>query len=141
MPAKIREAQPPSGLFRLALRVPIWLYRLGLGRLLGDRFLELIHTGRKSGLQRRTVLEVVRHDRQSDLYYIAVGFGDHSDWYQNILADPHVEVLSAGEHIQAIAQPLSEEKAGDELVNYAHRHPLAFGELVRFLVEDASCNR
>jgi deazaflavin-dependent oxidoreductase (nitroreductase family) len=124
---------PPSGLTRLVFRIPILLYQAGLGRLLGYRFLELTHVGRKTGLPRHTILEVVRHDRESGTYFIAVGFGEHSDWYQNILADPHVEVRSGGEHIQAIATPLTEDEAGDELVKYAHRYPLAFGELIRFM--------
>jgi deazaflavin-dependent oxidoreductase (nitroreductase family) len=133
MPERVREVEPPSGLARLAFRLPIWFYRIGLGRLLGDRFLELTHIGRKTGLPRHTVLEVVRHDKQSGIYTIAVGFGQHSDWYQNIMANPHVEVRSGGEHIQALAVPLSEEEAGDELVKYAHEHPLAFREIIEFM--------
>ena len=39
--------------------MPIYLYRLDLGRLLGHRFLLLVHRGRKSGLLRETVLEVI----------------------------------------------------------------------------------
>jgi hypothetical protein len=50
----------PTGWVRALLRLPILLYRLHLGWLLGHRFLLLTHVGRKSGLQRRTVLEVVR---------------------------------------------------------------------------------
>jgi deazaflavin-dependent oxidoreductase (nitroreductase family) len=76
---------------------------------------------------------VVRHDRESGAYFVAVGFGEHSDWYQNILADPHVEVRTGREHILAIAILLGEDEAGDELVRYAHRYPLAFRELVYFL--------
>ncbi|HZD55150.1 MAG TPA: nitroreductase family deazaflavin-dependent oxidoreductase, partial [Anaerolineales bacterium] len=83
MPEKVKELGPPTGLARLALRAPIWIYRLGLGKLLGNRFLELTHIGRKSGLPRHTVLEVVRYDPANGIYYIAVGFGKHSDWYKN----------------------------------------------------------
>jgi hypothetical protein len=43
---------------RLAFRLPIYLYRLDLGRLLGHRFLLLVHQGRRSGLLRETALEV-----------------------------------------------------------------------------------
>lgn len=133
MPIKVHEMHPPTGLTRLAFRMPIWLYQAGLGRLLGDRVLELTHIGRKTGLPRHTVLEVVRHDRESGTYFVAVGFGEHSDWYQNILADPHVEVRSGREHVRAMARLLSEDEAGDELVRYAHRYPLAFRELIRFM--------
>jgi len=119
MPIKVHDIQPPTGLVRLAFRLPIWLYRAGLGRFLGDRFLELAHTGRRSGLPRRAVLEVVRHDNRSGTYTIAAGFGERSDWYRNIRANPYVEIHSSGAPIQAIAVPLTADEAGDELVEYA----------------------
>src|SRR5215212_2285634 len=39
----------PAGALRLAFRLPIYLYRLDLGWLLGHRFLLLVHRGRESG--------------------------------------------------------------------------------------------
>jgi hypothetical protein len=42
--------------------LPIYLYRLDLGWLLGHRFLMLVHQGRRSGLLRETVLEVILYD-------------------------------------------------------------------------------
>jgi deazaflavin-dependent oxidoreductase (nitroreductase family) len=133
MPEKIKEMEPPTGLMRLALRTPILLYRIGLGWLLGHRFLLLTHTGRKSGLPRQTVLEVVRYERETGNYYVAVGFGRQSDWYKNILADPNVTVRSAGKQTRAVAAPLSPDEAGDELVRYSHDHSAAFRELARFM--------
>lgn len=133
MPEIIKEMEPPVGLMRLVLRAPILLYRVGLGWLLGHRFLQLTHTGRKSGLPRQTVLEVVRYERDTGNYYVAVGFGRHSDWYKNILADPNVTVRSAGKQTRAVAVPLSPDEAGDELVRYSHDHSAAFRELARFM--------
>ena len=52
----------PTGASRLAFRLPIYLYRLDLGWLLGHRFLLLVYWGRESGLLRETVLEVLFHD-------------------------------------------------------------------------------
>jgi hypothetical protein len=52
----------PTGALRLAFRLPIYLYRLDLGWLLGHRLLLLVHRGRESGLLRETVLEVLLHD-------------------------------------------------------------------------------
>ncbi|MFL7870015.1 MAG: nitroreductase family deazaflavin-dependent oxidoreductase, partial [Anaerolineales bacterium] len=72
---------PPSKALRFGLRLPIWLYRLRLGWLLGDRFLMLTHTGRKSGLPRHVVIEVVQHDKETDTYYVVSGWGEKSDWY------------------------------------------------------------
>jgi hypothetical protein len=82
----------PRGLTRLAFRLPIWLYRLRLCWLLGERFLMLTHIGRKSGRPRYTVIEVVRHDRASDCYVIASGFGAHTDWFRNIQKNHNVLV-------------------------------------------------
>jgi hypothetical protein len=39
-----------------ALRPPIWLYRLQLGWLLGERLLLLMHTGQSSGLLQQAVI-------------------------------------------------------------------------------------
>ena len=36
MPKQINNAPPPKGVRRLLFRAPLWLYRLGLGGLLGD---------------------------------------------------------------------------------------------------------
>jgi hypothetical protein len=58
--------RPPKGLLRLMLRLPIWLYRLRLGWLLGNRFLLLTHVGRKTGLPHQTVVEVVSHSSTKD---------------------------------------------------------------------------
>ena len=80
MSTKLRDTRPPHGLMRWLLRAPVWLYRLGLGGLLGDRFLLLTHIGRKSGQLRQNVLEVVEHDEATGAYVIASGWGDKADW-------------------------------------------------------------
>jgi len=84
MPEKIKDVQPPRGLARLAFRFPILFYRVGLGVLLGTRFLLLTHTGRKSRLERKNVLEVVKYDKETGTFTVAAGFGTTSDWYRNI---------------------------------------------------------
>jgi deazaflavin-dependent oxidoreductase (nitroreductase family) len=55
-----------------------------MGWMLGGRFLMLTHTGRKSGKRRHVVVEVVDHAKTTDTYYIASGWGEKSDWSQNI---------------------------------------------------------
>ena len=57
-----RGRSRPTGALRLAFRLPIYLYRLGLGQLLGHRFMLLTHRGRRSGRVYQTALEVVRYD-------------------------------------------------------------------------------
>ena len=46
---------------RRLMRAPIWIYRARAGAIFGSRILMLEHTGRKSGLPRYAVLEVVDH--------------------------------------------------------------------------------
>jgi hypothetical protein len=75
MPEKISEPKLPRGLSRLACRLPIWLYRAGLGWVMGYRFRYLTHIGRKSGQPRHTVLEVVRYDKATSTCIVASGWG------------------------------------------------------------------
>jgi deazaflavin-dependent oxidoreductase (nitroreductase family) len=133
MPEKIKDVHPPRGLARLAFRLPIWFYRLGLGRLLGTRFLLLTHTGRKTGLPRQTVLEVVRYDEANQTYVVVAGFGASSDWYQNVMANPHVTVDSGGRRMDAIASRLATASAGEELLEYHRRYPGLMMRLASFM--------
>ncbi|HJQ13597.1 MAG TPA: nitroreductase family deazaflavin-dependent oxidoreductase [Anaerolineales bacterium] len=121
--------RPLGKALRFALRLPIWLYRLHLGWLLGDRFLMLTHVGRKSGRPYETVIEVVRHDKEPDTYYVVSGWGDKSDWYQNIQKSADVTVHVAGRKFQARAKFIPLAKAIEIMEAYAHEHSLAFREL------------
>ena len=125
--------QPPRGLFRRLLRLPVGLYRARLGWLLGNRFLMLTHIGRKSGLPHRTVVEVVRHDKAADAYIVVSGFGDKADWYRNICKTPNVTVHVGRRRFEAFAQPLALEESVREFQDYAQRHPTAFKALSHVL--------
>jgi len=139
------RGKKPRGLMRLFLRFPIWLYRLRLGWLLGDRFVMLQHTGRKSGLPRYTVVEVVRHDQTSDEVVIASGWGEKSDWFQNIQKTPAVTLSLGRRRWPAQANRLPVVEAAQELADYARRHPTAFANLSKMMIgrqleaTDADC--
>jgi deazaflavin-dependent oxidoreductase (nitroreductase family) len=100
---------------------------------LGSRFLRLIHIGRKSGLERQTVLEVVHHLQETNTYYIASGFGKKSDWYRNLNKTPLVKVQVGQRTWPAIAELLSPEKAEDIIMEYARRHPAALKQLAHLM--------
>lgn len=138
MPTKTAKRQPPTDLSRLFYRAPILLYRIGLGWVLGERFLLLHHTGRKSGLPRETVLEVVRHDEETDTYIVASGFGEKSDWFKNIQHNPQVEIEVGRRHLQVTAERLTPEEAEQELLDYAGRHPRALRTLAGYFGYDYS---
>lgn len=121
--------KPPGRALRFGLRLPIWLYRAHLGWLLGNRFLMLTHVGRRSGLERQTVIEVVYHHKDTDTYYVVSGWGEKSDWYQNIHKNPYVTIQSGRRKFKSTAEFIPVEKAIGIVQTYAREHPTAFNEL------------
>lgn len=119
----------PTGLLRFLFRAPIFLYRINLGWVLGGRFLLLTHIGRKSGLPRQTVVEVVSHDNESGVYYVAAAWRKKADWYLNILQNPRVKIQVGKKQFEAEADQKSEKEAEDILWDYAQKHPVALREL------------
>src|SRR5262245_38655707 len=108
---------------RWLVRAPIWLYRFRLGFLFGRRMLLLEHIGRKSGARRYAVLEVVDHPA-TDQYVIVSGFGERSQWYRNVVADPRVRVsVGLRRNVPAIATPMTREATEETLDRYAEHHP------------------
>lgn len=131
MPEGTAHKSPPRGLKRWLLRLPIWLFRLRLGWLLGDRFIMLTHIGRKSRLPRQVVLEVVNHDVATDTYFIASGWGEQADWLRNVTRTPQVLLDTGRSRYEAIAMRLSPEDAAQQFHSYAQRHPAAIRMLAR----------
>jgi deazaflavin-dependent oxidoreductase (nitroreductase family) len=89
----------------------------------------LTHFGRKTGLPHETVLQVVHHDRATGSYIVASGWGEKSDWFQNIMVKPKVMVESGRNSFVAIASRLSVTAAEQALLEYARKHPFPFREL------------
>jgi len=121
--------KPPSGLLLFLFRVPLVFYKLGLGGLLGQRFLQLEHVGRKSGQVHRTVVEVVGHDKETDAYFIASGWGYKAQWYQNLQAHPDINIQVGWRKLHVHAETLSPEEGARQLLDYQRRHPVAAKEL------------
>ena len=127
----------PRGLLRWGLRLPIWLYRVHLGWLLGERFLLLEHVGRRSGCKRQAVIEVVKHDPESDSYFVVSGWGRRSDWFQNLKRIGEATIWVGRRRLQVHAQEISTEEATDVLADYTRRYPRAFKELTRLFLGEA----
>ena len=120
---------------RRLVRMPIWLYRLRLGALVGPRMLMLEHTGRTSGATRYVVLEVLNHTAP-DSYLVASGFGEKAQWFRNIRANPRVRVW-AGSHAPASATARVLDQAGADrgLADYISAHPRAWARF-KAVLED-----
>ena len=93
--------------------------------MLGKRFLLLNHTGRKSGLSRKVVLEVVNYDAENNIYYVSSGFGSKSDWYRNILAQPENSIQVGNKTHKIAAKQLNIEESGALMKIYAKNYPTA----------------
>jgi len=116
----------PSGALKLAFRLPIYLYRLNLGWLLGHRVLLLIHQGRKSGLFRETVLEAILYYPATKESVVLSAWGEKAAWYRNIEATPALEVRTGGERYVPEQRFLALDENHAMLADYRRRHPLAF---------------
>ena len=113
-------------------RAPITLYRVGLGGLLGRRFVLLEHRGRRSGQIRQVVLETLRVD--ADVIYVASGYGWSAQWLRNISADSRVRVTCGWSRPRgARAQILEPVDAAAVLEDYRQRHRLAARSLAPIL--------
>jgi deazaflavin-dependent oxidoreductase (nitroreductase family) len=119
---------------RALARAPISLFRAGYGFLFGHRLLLIEHTGRRSGLPRHVVLEVVRR-LPDDRYVVPSGTGSGADWYRNVRRNPHVRIwVASRKGVPAVARTLGTTEARDHLVAYRDEHRLTWAMLRRLLV-------
>lgn len=120
----------PSGLFKWFLKAPQWIFRLKLGFLMGDRFLLLTHTGRKSGTTFRTPLEVVVHDGDTGEYIVCSGTGPTADWWLNIHANPATSIQVRNTVWTPPQRFLETEEAARRFHEYETAHPKTAARLL-----------
>ncbi|WP_047871157.1 nitroreductase family deazaflavin-dependent oxidoreductase [Nocardiopsis sp. RV163] len=127
-------AQPPTTPLRRALfRAPIWIYRTGLGCLMGRRFVLLTHRGRATGEARQAVLEVIGGDDAEGTVLVASGYGRRSQWLRNVEREPRVLFQLGNRRHRGTAAVLSPQESGEALMSYAEQHPAAAVALLRAL--------
>ncbi|WP_234042680.1 nitroreductase family deazaflavin-dependent oxidoreductase [Streptomyces marianii] len=124
---------PPTGWKRLAARLPVHLFRIGLGPLFGRRLLLLIHTGRLSGASRTVVLEVVDHTRAPRSWTVASGYGPSAQWYRNLRRTPQATVQVGRRYHAVNARFLSAEDGATVMARYAEDHPRTAARLCAYL--------
>jgi deazaflavin-dependent oxidoreductase (nitroreductase family) len=80
------------------------MFRLGLGAFMGNPFsgyiMTIKMTGRKSG---KTLYVPVNYAIVKGDVYCVSGFGQGSQWYRNLLANPQVELIMPGGTMSAVA--------------------------------------
>ncbi|MEO9094540.1 MAG: nitroreductase family deazaflavin-dependent oxidoreductase [Microbacteriaceae bacterium] len=115
--------QKPTGLFKAALKFPVYLFRARLGFLFGQRLLMITHVGRKSKRIRQTVVEVVEHDANTGEYIVCSGVRGGSDWYRNLRANPAVPVQVGNRRWRPTARFLHPMEAERRFARYEQAHP------------------
>ncbi|MEV6047655.1 nitroreductase family deazaflavin-dependent oxidoreductase [Streptomyces xanthochromogenes] len=124
---------PPTGWRRTLARLPIHLFRMGLGPLFGNRVLLLVHTGRTSGQARKVVLEVVAHDPEQRTWTLASGFGSRAQWYRNLRKTPQATIQTGRRFKAVTAHFFTPEEGGRIMAEYAPRHPRAAKALCSYM--------
>jgi deazaflavin-dependent oxidoreductase (nitroreductase family) len=116
------EGKAPSFLIPI-FKMPVLLYRMHLGWLMGKRFMQLTHIGRRSGKVRRTILAVLKFDEKTrEIYAISAWKG--SDWYYNIQAAPAVQVETVFVHYVPDQRTLTPEEITMTFIEYRGKHPI-----------------
>lgn len=121
----VRKVQPPTGLNRLLFRLPIRLYRMGLGWLFGGRLMLVNHVGRVTGKRRQVILEVIAHNPNDGSYVVASGWGPTAAWYRNVLHTPDVTIQVGRRTIPVRGVPLPTDEGAEVFAQYASQHRVA----------------
>ena len=118
-----RENEKAPSFMIPIFKLPVFLYRLRLGWLLGKRFMQITHVGRRSGKVRRTILAVLRFDEKTKEIY-AVSAWKGSDWYHNIQASPALQVEIGFVRYAPVQRTLSPEEITTTFMEYRKKHPI-----------------
>jgi deazaflavin-dependent oxidoreductase (nitroreductase family) len=103
-------------------KIPIILYQLRLGWMLGNRFMQITHVGRRSGKVRRTILAVLKfNDKTNEIYAVSAWKG--SDWFYNIHSSPVLDVETGFIRYIPEYRDLSAEEISSTFVEYRNKHP------------------
>ena len=89
--------------------------------------------GRKTGKPHKVVVDVVKHDKDNDVYYVNAGFGLKSDWFRNLIANPNVQMQVSNRKFDGKAMVLPLKEAGDILVEFIRQHPYYVRLMMRII--------
>lgn len=121
---RLVDGRPPPWLTAV-LRAPVVLFRLRLGWLFGRRLLLLSHVGRRSGRERAAVVEVVGHEHDPPVWYVAAAWGERSDWYRNLNQNPNAEITVGRDRHRVVAKVVDIDHAAAVHAEYVREHPWA----------------
>jgi deazaflavin-dependent oxidoreductase (nitroreductase family) len=97
---------------------------MGLGGVLGERFLLLSHRGRKSGRIYDTLLEVVLYQPSTQTSFVMSAQEESPDWYRNIEAQPAITVQVGKQRYTPVQHFLTPDEAIGFWVAFRSKHPI-----------------
>jgi deazaflavin-dependent oxidoreductase (nitroreductase family) len=129
----------PKGAVRLAIRLPLALYRLGLGMVIGAAPIMILTTrGRRSGIPRHTALEYRQHGSK---YYLISAWGKRAQWVQNLLANPDVTIQCGNRTYPARARLVDDPGEAHRVVQlYQRQLPYIYDTLLAKIVSEPTTN-
>ena len=116
------NARPPAFMIPI-LKLPLLLYRMGLGWLFGHRFMLLTHLGRRTGKVRQTVLAVLWFDPKTR-EIMAISAWSASEWYKNILTSPALQLETGFTRYVPVHRSLSSVEIARLFEDYRRKHPI-----------------
>lgn len=128
-----RQPSPPRGLMGRLLALPVWIYRLRLGWLLGTRFLMLTHRGRSTGRVRQVVVEAMAHDPATGESLVMAGWGRRTQWLLNLEAGGGIEGRTGRLRYRPAVRLLEPDEAEAVLAGYELRNRVAVPVVRRVL--------
>jgi deazaflavin-dependent oxidoreductase (nitroreductase family) len=113
---------PTHPILKSLYRLPILLYRLGLGPLIGKYILVVSTYGRKTGKVHRTPVEYYQHQNQ---IFVMSGFMDRPDWFQNLQENPRVGLNIKDQRICARARRPETPEEWEGVIAFLQSSPVA----------------
>jgi deazaflavin-dependent oxidoreductase (nitroreductase family) len=132
----ILDAMARSPVVAALYRAPLRLHRLGirgLERLIGIDWIVLTMRGRRSGVPREVMLDVIGHDDATDTWYVQPADGRRANWFQNLLATPTATVEVRGRRFEATAIDVTGPEGAEVILRFIRTHPLYARLIVWFI--------
>ncbi len=119
----------PQGMGRWLLRLPLELYRLGLGDVLNvGQLMILVTRGRKSGQPRYTAIEYRQHGSK---LYVVSAWGERPQWFRNLQACPEVLVQQGKRAFAARAEVVTNSGEALRVLHlFRRRAPYIYDPLI-----------
>jgi deazaflavin-dependent oxidoreductase (nitroreductase family) len=103
-------------------RIPLPLYRAGLGWLLDRVFIAVTHVGRRTGEPHVMTAMVLRYDPRTEEAVIFSAWGPNTDWIRNLRARPAAKVQLGRREYAPVQRFLSADEAFDVAAQFCEQH-------------------